>query len=84
MVIFEALYSFRESMQLLYTGLFTSLVIFALHHLHMVSPRLEFAQTKISLKRDNISIEIRLISNSPADNEGERSEKKNGSEYFPV
>ena len=50
----------------------------------MVSPRLEFAQTKISLKRDNMSIEIHLISNSPADNEGERSGKKNGSEYFPV
>lgn len=65
-------------MHLLYTGLFLTRVIFALRHLHTVSPRLEFSQTKICLKRDNMSIEIRLVSNSPAENEGERSEKKTG------
>lgn len=40
--------------QILYTGLFSTCVIFALLDLKMVSSRLEFAQTKLRLKRDKL------------------------------
>lgn len=78
---------------LLYAGLFLHHVIFSLLHLQMISPCLEFALTKVWLKRDNLKHWLILISSSlrkcgsdycclgfklPADNKGERSENKTG------
>lgn len=58
-------------------------VIFTLHHLHTVLPWLEFAPTKLCLKRKNMSIVIRPVLNLPSDNGGLRSKNKTG-EYFPL
>lgn len=44
------------NLELKYTGLFLSPVIFSLLHLQTFSLRSEFAQTKLSLKRDNIRV----------------------------
>lgn len=44
------------NLELKYTGLFLPPVIFSLLHLQTFSLRFEFAQTKPSLKRDNIRV----------------------------
>lgn len=46
-------------------------------------PHLEFAQTKLRLKRDNLrNLEFAVL-NLPNDNEGKRGENKGGGGIFP-
>lgn len=49
----------------------------------MISPSVEFAQTKVFYEII-CDIGVRPVLNLFADNDGERGEKKNGGEYFPV
>lgn len=55
----------------LISGLLSPGLIFALLHLLTVSPRPEFAQMQLCLKKDNtvLDIGIRPVVNSPAGNE---------------
>lgn len=66
---------------LLHIGLFFPRVIFALFHLQMVSHRLEFAQTKLWIKKIVWDIDIFPVLNSTADNEG-KGAKINGANIF--
>lgn len=57
---------------ILFTGLFSPPAIFVLLHLQTGSPRFEFTQKQLCLKRDG----IRPALKSSADNEGRRGENK--------
>lgn len=63
---------------ILYTGLFLSHVSFSLLHLQTILPRLEFDQTKLCLKRNNLSQCSSPSLKLPKDKEGESSKNKTG------
>lgn len=64
--------------RVLYTGLYSLRVIFALFNLQTISPRFEFAQMKLCVGEIFWDSRIRLILNAPADNRGERGENQTG------
>lgn len=61
----------------LYKSLFSPHVIFTLQHLQTLSSWLEFVQTQLCLKKDDIwDIGIHPVLNSPTGNEGKRGKNK--------
>lgn len=76
----------------LYTGLFLPRIIFVFQHMLTVSLCLEFAQTLLCLRRDNLRIGIHPVLNSSVDNEGKMGQNIPGAnislyticDYFSV
>lgn len=65
---------------ILWTGLF--LTVFFSARLQRVSPRLEFAQTYVCLKKGNYRYLNSQVLNSPPNNEGELGENKTRTTFF--
>lgn len=69
---------------LLFAGLFSLRLLFALLHWQTVLSHLEFAQTHFCSWRDDSRHGICLGLHLPDDNEGKKGQKWNGDGYFPV